>query len=125
MRDVPDALAILATLTEELRAGIAPGFAQRVAANAVALTLREIRYANANEANEHRRIDDMLRIRHATLEAANAALCALIRRDSLAVDDPGLIAHLRATASDKLAIDQPTYPPFRAVPDQGERTREL
>ena len=37
------------------------------------------------------------------------ALCAMIERREIALDDPHLRDHLRESARDRLAIDQPRY----------------
>jgi hypothetical protein len=43
----------------------------------------------------------------------NRELCARIRAGACDLDTPGLGAHLRATALEKLAVDQPSYAAYR------------
>lgn len=111
MFDRPDARAILEEVQSALKAGIAPGFQQAVAANAVALALREEELAHAANQAERGRLVTMLGI-EVDLPALNATLCAGIRAGSLT--GPVLVDHLIRTTVDKLAVDQPNYPAYRA-----------
>jgi hypothetical protein len=52
-------------------------------------------------------------------ERTVAALCARIREGLIAIDDPRLRDHLRATTLAKLAIDQPKYPSYLEVLARG------
>ena len=47
--------------------------------------------------------------RDGTRDELDAALAAAIRSGMIAPDDPALVAHLKATALDTIAIDQPKY----------------
>jgi hypothetical protein len=114
MQDEPSAAAIVDTVATALREGLSGPFDQRVAANALALAARELRLAEAGHAAEHRRLERILG-RGGALAQLNALLCARIRDGSLAIGDAALAAHLRATVAEKMTIDQPRYPAFRAV----------
>ena len=48
-------------------------------------------------------------------EALNAELCARLADGRLAPLDPAVLAHLKASAVDQIAIDQPTYWGFAAL----------
>lgn len=54
------------------------------------------------------------------LHALNRQLCEHIRDGALTVSSPGLVAHLRATTMEKLAIDQPSYAAYRRALETGE-----
>jgi len=113
MLDAPSGDDLLTDVEQALKAGIAPGFAQRVAANAVALARRERAMQPALDTQEQARLSALL-ADDGDLATLNAALCAAIRSRSLDAASPGLMTHLRETTRAKLAVDQPGYPPFRA-----------
>jgi hypothetical protein len=113
MQDKPTGELVLAEVAAALRAGVAPGFQQHVAANAVALALRERELAGFSHNAEHERLTALLG-RADSLEALNAALAGAIRDGAIEAADPGLIRHLVMTTVEKMAVDQPGYPAFRA-----------
>ena len=119
MQDKPCGDDILAEVEKALRDGLAPGLAQRMAANAVALARREDLLAAEFAEAERVRLAELLG-RRAPLAALNRDLATAIRGGMLRHDDPALIAHLRRTTVEKLTVDQPTYPPFQA--SQNDRT---
>jgi hypothetical protein len=93
MSDKPPVSLLVAEVRNALDAGIAPGFPQKVAANALGIAQRELENGPA-------------------VSAADAArLSAAIRAG--AVDD-GLVGELIAITIAKLEIDQPGYPAFAA-----------
>ncbi|WP_395647329.1 DUF6285 domain-containing protein [Terricaulis sp.] len=126
MQDHPSAAAILELATAQLGAD-APAdagqarFERRVIAAALQLVRRALALSPASDAAEHGRLTALL---DATgdLAALNRMLCARIRAGELSASTPGLSAHLRATALEKLAIDQPTYAAYRrALETSGSR----
>lgn len=112
MFDEPDGKAILREVQAALKAGIAPGFQQAVAANAVALALREEELAAGAAAREAMRLEAILG-RAGTLDQLNAALALGLRDGAIAPERPDVQAHLIQTTIDKIAVDQPNYPAYR------------
>lgn len=79
-------------------------FHARVAANALAIVAREIATRGDADASEAERLATLL---HPGATAAD--LAEAIRDGRLGLETPGLLSHLRATALDQLAVDQPGY----------------
>lgn len=112
MQDKPDAPMILAEVQAALKAGIPPGFQQAVAANAVALALREGDHAGDAEVAEHARLVLLLG-RVGPLDALNRTLAHTIRDGACDCTDADLAGHLIRTTIEKMTVDQPNYPAFR------------
>lgn len=112
MQDKPDAPTILAEVQAALKAGINPGFQQAVAANAVALALRENEHTPEAEVAEHARLAVLLG-RVGSLQGLNRVLAETIRDGSRDCTDPDLAGHLIRTTIEKMIVDQPNYPAFR------------
>ena len=93
MADNPPARLLVAEVRKALEAGLAPGFPQKVAANALGIAQRELENGPAVSAEEATRLSEA------------------IRRG--AVDDD-LVGELIRISIARLEIDQPGYPPFRA-----------
>jgi hypothetical protein len=87
-------------------------FYSRVAENVTALIAREVDLGPAFEAAERQRLRILLGV-DGDLEGLNRALCAAIRSGELAAGDPALLHHLRLTARENLAIDNPRYASYR------------
>ena len=98
--------AVAAWLTDG--AAGADGFAGKVAANALGIVARELDQGPAARAKAVERLM-ALTGRMGTVDALEQALCAMIEADEIGLDDPRLADHLRQTARDRLAIDQPRY----------------
>lgn len=113
MQDKPDARTILAEVQAALKAGIPPGFQQSVAANAVALALRETALAPAAHEAERARLAALLG-RDGALAELNRLLAHGIRDGSVDCGRAELTGHLIRTTIEKLAVDQPNYPAYRA-----------
>ncbi len=113
MFDSPSATLLVAEVRKALDTGLAPGFAQRVAANALGIAEREMEDGPGHAEAEHRRLADLLGSDD-NLAALNARLTTAIRDGSIAADDAALLDHLILTTIAKLEIDQPAYPAFRA-----------
>ena len=113
MQDKPDAPMLLAEVQTELKTGIAPGFQQAVAANAIALALREQDKAAAGHAAEHARLVELLG-HDGSLDALNRLLATRIREGAMDRTDSTLTRHLILTTIEKMIVDQPRYPAFRA-----------
>jgi len=117
MLDAPSGDDLLAEVERALKEGIAPGFAQRVTANAVALARRERAMQAPLDAAECERLTALIG-EGGDLAALNAALCAAIRTRAIDAGSARLMTHLWETTRAKLAVDQPAYPPFRAEAQQ-------
>lgn len=83
-------------------------FHARVAANALAIVVRELDQGAQSAAEELARLRGLLR-HDGTLEELNRELCRRIRAGEITLETPGLADHLEKTTRDKVAIDQPGY----------------
>jgi len=92
-------------------------FHARVAANALAIVARQLELAPAAEAAERERLGALLGS-DGSLDDLNRELCRRIRSGDLDLDTPGLVAHLRRTTLDKLAVDQPRYSGYRRAVEE-------
>lgn len=117
MLDQPSADLILEQVAGALRQGVPEGFQQRVAANAVDLARRERDHATDGHDSERRRLVALLG-QDAPLETLNQALCRVITSGRTEVEPDQLVRHLIATTVEKMRVDQPNYPAFRAVMQQ-------
>jgi hypothetical protein len=99
-------------LLPQLPAGSSAAFQARVAANAVDLAAREMRLGPTAEAEAADRLQALLQ-HGGPPDAMEAELALAIRSGALDDQDPALRAHLWASTLDKLAIDQPSYAPYR------------
>lgn len=125
MQDQPSPAAILAIAIAHLRDNVLPGldarakFDMRVTLNALQLVQRSLELQPASDAAELERLKTLLGA-EGGLEQLNRELCARIHSGAADLSTPGLAAHLRATAMEKLAIDQPSYAAYRqALAQQG------
>lgn len=117
MQDEPRGAQILDIVIAQLRgqAPLAPErarFEQRVLIAALELVQRELSLSPASDAAERQRLEALLGETGGLL-SLNRALAARIREGTLTLDSPGLAEHLRATAMEKLAVDQPSYAAYR------------
>jgi hypothetical protein len=120
MQDTPSPDVMLQAVATFLRQVAAPGlvghagFEARVAANAVDLVRRALLRDPAADTAEQARLSTLT---GAAGPAATltAELASMIRTGRIAADDPALLDHLWLTTLDKVAVDQPTYAPFRAA----------
>lgn len=88
--------------------GSASMFGLRVARNALEIAARDMAMSPAGDARAIERMAALLDI-EGTRDELDLALVEAIRSGAIAPDDPALVAHLRATALDTIAIDQPKY----------------
>jgi hypothetical protein len=91
-----------------------PAFLARVALNALAIAAREAEFGAAAEAAERERLVKLLG-QDGDRDTLNRALCAAIRERRLDHTSPGVLAHVRASVMDRVAIEQPTYGSYRAA----------
>lgn len=110
MHSGPTAAELCAAVSRWLDAGAAgaDSFHGKVAANALAIVTRELELGPAAQARALARLT-ALTGRTGDFDALEAALCDLIERGAIPLADPALHDHLRETARDRLAIDQPRY----------------
>lgn len=118
--------AVARLLRETLIPQLPPGavFQARVAANAVDLAAREMRQASDAEAQARGRLQSLLDQDldvNGDLATLEAELAARLRRGDINTDHVGLQNHLWATTLAKLAIDQPSYAPYRRTLEQLEQ----
>ncbi len=88
--------------------GSASVFGLRVARNALEIAARDMAMSPSADARAVERMRALLH-RDGTRDEMDATLVAAIRSGAIAPDDPALVAHLKATALDTIAIDQPKY----------------
>ena len=89
-------------------------FLARVADNARATLEREAALGPATEAAAVDRLRALLAL-EGDFETLNAELCARLRDGRLAPRDPAVLAHLKASVLDQIAIDQPGYSGLAAL----------
>lgn len=126
MFDRPAAPELLAAVEAHLREEVGPklsgadAFYLKVAANVLAIVRRELEQGPAAEAAEAERLR-ALTGEDADLEALNRALVEAIESGAIDTGDAALLRHLRATAMDKLAVDNPRYASYlRALDRDGD-----
>jgi DNA-binding response OmpR family regulator len=118
MQDPPTIDELLAATSAFLREVAVPqlaghsAFHARVAANALDLVRRELELRPAAEHAEQQRLATLLQA-PGSLYELNELLSARLTAGEMDLGTPGLTEHLWATALAKLAIDQPTYAPYR------------
>lgn len=116
MQDSPPAVLLVAEARKALDAGLASGFPQKVAANALGIAQRELELGPALAEAERERLAALLGTK-GDLAALNRALAMAVREGADLPED-ALVAHLIRTAIAKLSVDQPGYPGFRALGGQ-------
>ena len=123
MRDEPSADEILAAVAAYLRGPPSDperaAFEDRVAAGALDIVRRDIALGPAAERAEHDRLGRLLG-RSGSLADLNDALTSGLRQGALTLASEEVREHLWATTLEKLAIDQPRYPTYRAVMEARE-----
>lgn len=119
MQDNPPAPLIIGEVGEALKAGLAPGFPQKVAANALGIAARELDLAPRTSADEYLRLHRLVG-GQGDIAARNERLAEAIRTGALAGDCDGLVDHLIRTTLAKIEVDQPSYPPFRLWSEEGD-----
>ncbi len=120
MQDPPSTEMIAQLVEAQVRApGERSKFEARVASAALELVRRAAALAPESDAAERKRLEHLLGETD-DLAALNRRLCVLIREGALGFASPGLAAHVRVTALEKLAIDQPTYAAYRRALETNE-----
>jgi hypothetical protein len=110
----PIATDLIAIVQEYLEKEISPQvspvhqFQLKIVSRVLATVRRELELAPDANSNEVDRLRALLR-RHGNFEDLNAALARAIRAGDFAVDDPALLAHLRASIEDSLRINNPKW----------------
>lgn len=89
-------------------------FLCRVAVNALAAVRREIEQGPAAEAAARDRLRALIG-RDEDFETLNAALCDGIADGTINPLDPAVLAHMKASIIDQVAIDQPQYAGLRTL----------
>lgn len=110
----PIATDLLAIVQEYLEGEISPQvssvhqFQLRIVSRVLATVRRELELVPTFNEAEATRLRSLLR-RDGALEELNAELARAIRAGDFAVDDPALLAHLRASIEDALRINNPKW----------------
>ena len=86
----------------------ADGFHRKVAANALGIVERELLQWPEAQAQAVARMSDILG-HSGDFDALNDALAEAIRTGAIDASQPKVFAHLKQTALDMLAVDQPRY----------------
>ena len=113
--DRPDAVEILQAIDRFLEDNVAPQlephsrFHLKVTRHLLRLLQREWQHGDTLKSTELDRLQTLLDSDSPDLDSLNHALCTAIRDGRLGLDNPALKEHLRRTARDKLAIDNPKY----------------
>jgi hypothetical protein len=129
MHDAPDPRQIVQAVSGYLRNAALPTLAAagtakpetasavylaRVSANLLDIAQRQLAEDAQVALAEHTSLRALLG-EDGDLATLNRRLCERIADASLALDAPGLAAHLWRVALDKLAVDQPTYSTYVRV----------
>jgi hypothetical protein len=113
--ELREALAAVQAGSEATLAGdIRAAFIVRVADNARATLAREAALGPAAEAAAVDRLRALLGL-EGDFETLNAELCARLRDGRLGPLGPAVLAHLKASVADQVAIDQPGYSGLAAL----------
>jgi hypothetical protein len=118
MLDQPHGADILAAVSRLLRDTLMPRlppdtvFQARVAANALDLVAREIRFGETVEREAMLRLQTLLG-RDGSLVELETELSLRIRNGDVDLQSPGVAEHLWATTLAKMKIDQPNYASYR------------
>lgn len=118
MLDQPHGADILAAVSRLLRDTLMPRlppdavFQARVAANAIDLVAREIRFGEIVEHEALKRLQ-LLLSRDGSLQELETELSLRIRNGELDLQSEGLAEHLWQTTLAKMKIDQPNYASYR------------
>ena len=116
----PDPASLLAAVRAFLEESAVPNlhgaaaYQARVAAKALQIAGRELAQGPAAVQAERAGLAALLG-RDGSLAVLNAELCARLRENRIALDDPALRAHLRRCVLARLAIDNPEFPLYRAA----------
>ena len=112
--DMPRVDELLGSVRDFLRKEARPAlegrnaFLSLVASNSLDIVARELTLGPAHAAAEHDRLRRLLG-KDDSLDGLRRTLVAALREERMALDAPGLAAHLRSTVVNQLAIDQPRY----------------
>lgn len=118
MHDRPSPEELIAEAARAEADGLAPGFAQKVAANARSIAARETELGPAQAEADIARLAALVGDA-GDLAARNRRFAQAIRDGAFGFDDPGAVEHLILTTIAKLEVDQPAYPAFRRWKEQG------
>ena len=117
MHDSPPPEELIEEAATAEAQGLAPGFAQKVAANARAIAAREMALGPAQDEAEMARLETLVGA-DGDLAARNRRFAWAIRDGAFGVDDAEPVEHLILTTIAKMEVDQPAYPAFRRWQEQ-------
>jgi hypothetical protein len=107
----PPAALLIAEARRALESGLAAGFPQKVAANALGIAERELALEPALIDEERDRLTALVGP-DGDLAEAHARLCTGIAQGTIGGN--ALVEHLIRSAVASLSVDQPGYPAFKA-----------
>jgi len=123
--DMPSSEELLASVRDFLRGDVREGLGKRdgfmalVASNSLDIVLREMTLGPAHAAAEQERLAALLGST-GLLDDLRWQLVRGLRDGSIALEQPGLTDHLRNTAVNQLAIDQPKYSGLKIAQQNSE-----
>jgi hypothetical protein len=129
MQSTPPAADIVASVISFLQDVAVPGlsgrdaFDAKVAVRALGIVQRHLALADPSQAREMRGLQLLLPQQEGSVEILTELLCEGIRQGHVDLNTPGLADHLWNVTLDKLAIDQPTYPAYRAHQSLRQRNK--
>src|SRR5579863_4959760 len=118
MQDEPTPGELIKAVADFLRSDIVPAisghdaFKLRVSINALGLVARQLGLAQASDAAEVARLEELLG-EQGSLAELNRLLAGRIAEGEVDLQTPGLAVHLWQTTMDKLAVDQPNYASYK------------
>lgn len=87
-------------------------FHTRVAVNVLKIVEREIELGPSLEAEENRRLSELLQS-DGSVKELNKTLCNRLRDGKINMRDPKLLDHLKQTIMGRLSIDNPKYSAYQ------------
>ncbi|MEL8055069.1 MAG: DUF6285 domain-containing protein [Pseudomonadota bacterium] len=116
---VPELLQAVKLFIDETAAPNLKGhaaFHARVASNALATALRDLEARPTNDDKEATRLRTLLNASEtASLEEMNRTLCQQIQSGAITSETSDLLAHLKATTTAQVEVDQPRYSGLRTA----------
>ncbi len=120
MTSHPTAAELIAAVSRFIEDRAAPqlkdrdAFLAKVAVNALAAVKRELEQGPQARAEAVARLTALLG-HDGGFEALNAELCGKLAAGELDLNSPGVLEHLKASATDQARIDQPNYSGLKAL----------
>lgn len=113
-KSMPEATLLLKAAVKYLENDLLPTldgyhrFKTRVTANALNTVYRELTLRASQEADERKRLVDLLG-HEGSVDELSSELCGKIRSGAFAIDDPRMRDHVRQSLHDALEINNPKW----------------